>query len=115
MEERGKFIAPARNPHGHAIGLCHEMLLPSPEPDQSEYRQALGLALKRDRFQGVEFRSKGDPVLYVKNPDGVTTDRQRDIAFTGIAQPFNMADAVEEISVQTGNFGVFFAGSARTE
>ena len=55
MEERGKFIAPARNPHGHAIGLCHEMLLPSPEPDQSEYRQALGLALKRDRFQGVEF------------------------------------------------------------
>ncbi|OFW34670.1 MAG: hypothetical protein A3J28_03405 [Acidobacteria bacterium RIFCSPLOWO2_12_FULL_60_22] len=31
-----------------------------------------------------------------------------DIAFTGIAQPFNMADAVEEVSVQTGNFGVEF-------
>src|SRR5689334_13098956 len=27
---------------------------------------------------------------------------------TGIAQPFNMADAVEEVSVQTGNFGVEF-------
>jgi hypothetical protein len=31
-----------------------------------------------------------------------------DIVFTGIAQPFNIADAVEEVSVQTGNFGVEF-------
>src|SRR5262249_35721250 len=29
-----------------------------------------------------------------------------DFAITGIAQPFNIADAVEEVSVQTGNFGV---------
>ena len=31
------------------------------------------------RFQGVEFRSKGDPVLYVKNPPGVTAAGQRDV------------------------------------
>jgi hypothetical protein len=31
------------------------------------------------RFQGVEFRSKGDPVLYVNNPKGVSSERQRDI------------------------------------
>jgi len=31
-----------------------------------------------------------------------------DFAFTGVAQPFNIADAVEEVSVQTGNFGVEF-------
>src|SRR5262249_27405186 len=31
------------------------------------------------RFQGVEFRSKGDPVLYVGNPKGVDRDRQRDV------------------------------------
>ena len=31
------------------------------------------------RFQGVEFRSAGDPVLYVRNPKGVNKDRQRDI------------------------------------
>ncbi|MDX2037721.1 MAG: DUF1501 domain-containing protein [Isosphaeraceae bacterium] len=31
------------------------------------------------RFQGVEFRSKGDPVLYVGNPDGVDRTRQRDV------------------------------------
>jgi hypothetical protein len=31
------------------------------------------------RFQGVEFRSTGDPVLYVSNPKGVTNRRQRDV------------------------------------
>ncbi len=31
------------------------------------------------RFQGVEFRSTGDPVLYVGNPKGVTRKRQRDV------------------------------------
>ncbi len=31
------------------------------------------------RFQGVEFRSAGDPVLYVRNPEGVTRERQRDV------------------------------------
>src|SRR5262245_8199035 len=31
-----------------------------------------------------------------------------DFAHGGIAQPFNIADAVEEVSVQTGNFGVEF-------
>jgi Protein of unknown function (DUF1501) len=31
------------------------------------------------RFQGIELRSKGDPVLYVKNPKGVSDGRQRDV------------------------------------
>jgi hypothetical protein len=31
------------------------------------------------RFQGVEFRSKGDPVMYVRNPQGVSAGRQRDV------------------------------------
>ena len=34
------------------------------------------------RFQGVEFRSTGDPVLYVGNPKGVSLGRQRDIVDT---------------------------------
>ena len=34
------------------------------------------------RFQGVEFRSKGDPVLYVNSPQGVSTGRQRDVVDT---------------------------------
>jgi outer membrane receptor protein involved in Fe transport len=32
--------------------------------------------------------------------------------FTGVAQPFNIADAVEEVSVQTGNFSVEFGRAA---
>jgi hypothetical protein len=31
------------------------------------------------RFQGVEFRSKGDPVLYVSRPGGVSAEQQRDV------------------------------------
>ena len=31
------------------------------------------------RFQGVEFHSKGDPVLYVGRPQGVSERRQRDV------------------------------------
>jgi hypothetical protein len=31
------------------------------------------------QFQGTEFRSKGDPVLYVSSPAGVNKDRQRDV------------------------------------
>ncbi len=31
------------------------------------------------RFQGVEFRSKGDPVLYVNRPHGVDASQQRDV------------------------------------
>ncbi len=33
----------------------------------------------QSRFQGVEFRSKGSPVLYVESPRGVTAGRQRDV------------------------------------
>jgi len=31
------------------------------------------------KFQGVEFRSKGDPVLYLSNPAGVSRERQKDV------------------------------------
>ncbi|MCL6504799.1 MAG: DUF1501 domain-containing protein [Pirellulales bacterium] len=31
------------------------------------------------RFQGVEFRSKGDPVLYLASPAGTSAGRQRDV------------------------------------
>jgi len=41
------------------------------------------------RFQGVHFRSKGDAVLYLNRPQGVTAERQRDII-----------DAVQELNSQ---------------
>jgi hypothetical protein len=46
-------------------------------------------------------RQKGNTFLL----DGTENN---DIGFTGVAQPFNIADAVEEVSVQTGNYGVEF-------
>jgi hypothetical protein len=34
------------------------------------------------QFQGVEFRSSGDPVLYLRNGRGITPSRQRDVVET---------------------------------
>ncbi|MEX1229990.1 MAG: DUF1501 domain-containing protein [Planctomycetaceae bacterium] len=34
------------------------------------------------RFQGVKFNSTGDPVLYVRNPPGISRDGQRDVIST---------------------------------
>ena len=34
------------------------------------------------QYQGVRLRSKGDPVLYINNPKGVTSDRQKDVIDT---------------------------------
>src|SRR5207245_8258952 len=31
------------------------------------------------RFQGVHFRSTGDAVLYLRDPDGVTREQQREV------------------------------------
>ncbi len=45
------------------------------------------------RFQGVEFRSTGDPVLYVTNPPGVNRDRQQDVV-AAIQQLNRMQNAV---------------------
>jgi hypothetical protein len=39
------------------------------------------------RFQGVEFRSRGEPVLYLTRPPGVSPGRQRDVV-----------DAVQELN-----------------
>jgi hypothetical protein len=42
------------------------------------------------RFQGVEFRSVGDPVLYLKSPAGVTAKRQRE--FVDAVQALNQIE-----------------------
>ncbi|MCC6420762.1 MAG: DUF1501 domain-containing protein, partial [Gemmataceae bacterium] len=53
---------------------------------QGRFGQAQPIAARQwhsgflpSRFQGVEFRSTGDPVLYLTPPRGVNNDRQRDI------------------------------------
>jgi Protein of unknown function (DUF1501) len=53
------------------------------------------------QFQGVHFRSKGDAVLYVGNPNGVTPDRQRDVV--DAAQELNKLfnDRVDDPEIAT--------------
>ncbi|MDP6442401.1 MAG: DUF1501 domain-containing protein [Pirellulaceae bacterium] len=53
------------------------------------------------RFQGVEFRSTGDPVLYVTNPQGVNNRQQRDVvtAVQQLNRIFN--DSVKDREIDT--------------
>jgi hypothetical protein len=47
------------------------------------------------QFQGVEFRSKGDPVLYVGRPKGVDVPRQRDVV-SAVQQLNQMREGVTD-------------------
>jgi hypothetical protein len=53
------------------------------------------------RLQGVEFRSKGDPVLYVGNPQGVSAERQRDVVDTVNALNLLRDDTVDDPEIAT--------------
>jgi Protein of unknown function (DUF1501) len=53
------------------------------------------------KFQGVEFRSKGDPVLYVSNPAGVSRERQQDVVQTTEALNRLQNDSVDDPEILT--------------
>ncbi|MXY69693.1 MAG: DUF1501 domain-containing protein [Acidobacteriia bacterium] len=44
---------------------------------QALYTRLWGSGFLPSRYQGVKFRSQGDPVLYLSNPEGVSRDRRR--------------------------------------
>jgi hypothetical protein len=62
------------------------------------------------RFQGVEFRSVGDPVLYLKNPAGVTSRRQRDFvdAVGRLNQLRNESSPDPEIATRISQYEMAF-------
>ena len=62
------------------------------------------------RFQGVEFRSQGDPVLYVKNPKGVDHVRQREIvdAINAMNQLQQDATSDPEIATRIAQYEMAF-------
>ena len=60
--------------------------------------------------EGVQFAVNGQRVR--GNNFLLDGTENNDIGFTGVAQPFNIADAVEEVSVQTSNFSVEFGRAA---
>ena len=45
--------------------------------DQPLYDRLWGSGFLPSRYQGVKFRSQGDPVLFLSNPDGVSSASQR--------------------------------------
>lgn len=62
------------------------------------------------RFQGVEFRGKGDPVLYVKNPNGISRAQQRDAvdAISALNRLHDEKVADPEIATRIAQFEMAF-------
>jgi Protein of unknown function (DUF1501) len=62
------------------------------------------------RYQGVEFRSKGDPVLYVSSPQGVTSGRQQDVveAVAELNQLHGESVADPEIATRISQYELAF-------
>ena len=51
--------------------------LPPNRPDQPLYDRLWGSGFLPSKYQGVKFRSVGDPVLYLSNPAGISTESRR--------------------------------------
>jgi hypothetical protein len=52
------------------------------------------------RFQGVQFRSRGDAILYLRDPPGVAREQQRDVIDAVEALTARQGDWVEDPEVQ---------------
>lgn len=62
------------------------------------------------KHQGVEFRSLGDPVLYIQNPDGVSSEVQRDVidAVQALSKIRNDVVDEPEISARLSQYEMAF-------
>ncbi len=62
------------------------------------------------RFQGVHLRSKGDPVLYLSNPPGITRDVQGDVISTvnALNAQFDQRIADPEIATRIAQYEMAF-------
>jgi hypothetical protein len=62
------------------------------------------------RFQGVHLRGKGDPVLYLSNPPGVTRDQQSDVvkAVDTLDEQFDTLVDDPEISTRVAQYEMAF-------
>jgi len=77
---------------------------------QPLYDRLWGSSFLPSRFQGVKFRAGADPVLYLSNPPGFTTDRRR--TFLDALSELNKSSAAEfgdpEISARTSQYEMAF-------
>src|SRR5262249_29545912 len=54
-------------------------------PDQGLLARLWGSGFLPSRYQGVQFRNTGDPVLHLSNPPGVTSQQRRSL-LNGLAE-----------------------------
>jgi hypothetical protein len=78
--------------------------------DQPLYDRLWGSGFLPSRYQGVKFRSQGDPVLYLANPDGVSAQSQRrlldDLAELNALKQAAVGDP--EIATRTAQYEMAF-------
>ena len=62
------------------------------------------------RFQGVQLRSKGDPVLYLTNPPGVTREQEGDVvqAVNSLNQRHDVTEDDPEIATRIAQYEMAF-------
>ncbi len=62
------------------------------------------------RYQGVEFRSTGDPVLYVGRPNGIDSQRQRDVVDTvsDLNRLYEQESADTEVATRISQYEMAF-------
>jgi len=62
------------------------------------------------RFQGVHLRGKGDPVLYLGNPPGITRDRQHDVveAVNQLNQHYDAVADDPEVATRIAQYEMAF-------
>src|SRR5947207_583304 len=78
--------------------------------DQPLYDRLWGSGFLPSRYQGVKFRSGGDPVLYLSNPKGVSRDTRRqmldDLASAGLITDLAQRGLLDDtLVVWGGEFG----------
>ncbi len=78
--------------------------------DQPLYDRLWGSGFLPSRFQGVKFRSQGDPVLFLSNPDGVTADDRRALLddLAKLNQMKQNATGDPEIATRTAQYEMAF-------
>jgi hypothetical protein len=78
--------------------------------DQPLYDRLWGSGFLPSRYQGVKFRSQGDPVLFLANPDGVSAASQRHLLddLAALNELKQAATGDPEIATRTAQYEMAF-------
>src|SRR3954468_12165738 len=70
-------------------------------PDQGLLSRLWGAGFLPSRYQGVQFRSAGDPVLHLSNPPGMTRERRRSLVDGVAALNQRLRERVGDPEIET--------------